>query len=70
MLRILRRIRETADQGISTNTVPITPDDVSVLYVEPVPGGAQVVEIPITDDGDFARPWPLGFFAERAKELF
>ena len=70
MLRILRRIRETADKGISTDTVPITPDDVSVLYVEPVPGGAQVVEIPITEDGDFACPWPQGFFAERAKELF
>ena len=70
MLRILRRVRETADKGISEDTVPITPDDVSVLYVEPAPGGAQVAEIPITEDGDFACPWPQGFFAERVKELF
>ena len=70
MLRILRRIRETAVKGSCTDIVPITPDDVSVLYVEPAPEGAQVVEIPITEDGDFARPWPRGFFAERVNELF
>ena len=70
ILRILRRIRETTDKEIPTDSVPITPDDVTVLYVEPTPGGAQVVEIPITEDGDFALPWPQGFFAERVKELF
>jgi hypothetical protein len=28
------------------------------------------VEIPINPDGEFAEPWPNGFFPERAKELF
>lgn len=70
MLRILRRIRETEDKSLSADAERVTPDDVGVLYVEPTPGGAQVVEIPITEEGDFARPWPQGFFAERVKELF
>lgn len=70
MLRVLRRIRETADKDLPTDSTPVTPDDVAVLYVEPTPKGAQVIDIPVTKEGDFARPWPQGFFAERVKELF
>ena len=70
MLRILRRIRETAEKRDSSDISSVTPNDVAVLYVEPSPRGAQVTEIPITEDGDFAHPWPQGFFADRAKELF
>ena len=70
MLRILRRIRETADKDLPADGTPVTPNDVAVLYVEPTPGGAQVVDIPVTEGGDFGRPWPQGFFAERVKELF
>jgi len=70
MLRILRRIRETMDKDLPADATPVSPDDVAVLYVEPTPAEAQVVEIPITEEGDFARPWPQGFFAERVKELF
>ena len=70
MLRILRRIRETADKDLPADGTSITPNDLAVLYVEPTSRGAQVVEIPVTEDGDFGRPWPRGFFAERVKELF
>jgi hypothetical protein len=69
MLRILRRIRETAEKSLPKDAVPVKPPDVAVLYIEPTKEGAQVVEIPVTEDGDFARPWPRGFFAERVKEL-
>ena len=70
MLRILRRIRETAENELPADAVPVKPADVAVLYIEPTPEGAQVVELPVTKDGDFARPWPQGFFAERVRELF
>lgn len=70
MLRVLRRIRETTDNDLPANAKPVTPDDVAVLYVEPTPTGAQIVEIPVTEDGEFGHPWPQGFFAERVKELF
>ena len=73
MLRILRRIRETTDKEPLPEGIPaIRPEDVAVLYVQPGEGdeGAQVIEIPVTEDGDFARLWPEGFFVERSKELF
>lgn len=68
ILRILRRIRETtAGKEVSFR---VTHDDVAVLYVKPGPDGSEVVELQVTPDGDFAQPWPDGFFPERAKELF
>lgn len=70
MLRVLRRIRETADGELTAGLVPIRPEDVAVLYVSPTPEGSKVTEIPIRPDGEFAAPWPDGFFPERAKELF
>lgn len=81
ILRILRRVRETAsgsyldaaledgDEVSLDGHVSITPEDVSVFYVLPTPQGAKVVELPVTDDGDFATRWPGGFFAERFKDL-
>ena len=70
ILRILRRIRETTEGELPPGLPRIRPEDVAVLYVQPGEKGAQVIEIPVTEDGDFARPWPQGFFEESAKELF
>ncbi len=70
ILRILRRIRETTDGELPEGAQAVTPDQVAVLYVQPTKEGAEVIHIPITEDGDFAHPWPEGFFPERARELF
>ena len=70
ILRILRRIRETADQELEEGAVPVTPEQVAVLYVQPGKKGSEVIHIPINEEGEFERPWPQGFFAERARELF
>ena len=70
ILRILRRVRETTDGELPEGVTPVRPEQVSVLYVRPGSNGAEIVHIPVTSDGDFAHPWPEGFFAERAKELF
>ena len=69
ILRILRRVRETTEGELPSDLPPILPEDVAVLYVQPSEKGAQVVEIPVTEDGDFDRPWPQGFFEESIKEL-
>ena len=69
ILRLLRRVRETTDGELPDNTPPITPDDIAVLYIEPGENGAEVTHIPVTSDGEFAKPWPQGFFPERFKEL-
>jgi hypothetical protein len=70
ILRILRRIRETTDGEQPKGATAVRPDDVAVLYVQSGKDGAEIVHIPITEEGEFARPWPEGFFPERAKELF
>ncbi len=68
MLRILRRIRETTEKTLPTGFPSVTPDQVMVLYVEPSPQGSKVIELPISEDGEFTRPWPRGFFTERMRE--
>jgi AAA domain, putative AbiEii toxin, Type IV TA system/Protein of unknown function (DUF3696) len=70
ILRILRRIRETTDGDLEPGATAVRPDDVSVLFVQSGQEGAEIVHIPVTEDGEFARPWPEGFFPERARELF
>ena len=79
ILRILRRIRESTEKDFSDWSEElknacgpdgIRPEDVAVLYVQPGENGSEVIELPITPDGDFTRPWPSGFFTERAKELY
>lgn len=70
ILRTLRRIRETSDATLPAGMLPISPEDVAVLYISPTPEGSVVVEIPVTRNGDFASRWPDGFFAERTQELF
>lgn len=70
ILRILRRVRETTAGTLPPGMPPVRPEDVSVVYVQPGPNGSEIIELPVTPDGDFDRPWPGGFFAERAAELF
>jgi hypothetical protein len=77
LLRLLRRIRETADGELPPGHPGLKPSELSVVFVEP-PGlgpdgntqGARVHPLRIDDTGEFLDPWPRGFFEERAKELF
>lgn len=78
ILRLLKRVRETTEGDFSEWTDAlkaacpdgIRPEDIAVIYVPPGDEGAEIIELPITPDGDFSRPWPSGFFTERAKELY
>ena len=69
ILRLSRRVRETTE-GELDGKHGLTPSDICVLFVEPTDEGSRVIELPVTDDGDFRVPWPGGFFAERSNELF
>lgn len=70
VLRLLRRIRESAN-GLQPEEMPsASPQDVSVIYLEPSDSGVRVTRLEITDDGDFEQHWPGGFFEERDEELF
>lgn len=70
ILRILRRIRECSQGKAESGALSITPSDIQVLYVEQTEQGLQITSLPVDDDGEFTRPWPKGFFEERAEELF
>lgn len=70
MLRLLRRVREQTEGEVPPGVLGLTPDDLSVIYVESSVEGARFRPLRVSLDGDFVDRWPHGFFAERAEELF
>lgn len=70
MLRLLRRIREQTENEVPPGFEGITPDDLSVIYVEGGVEGVRFRPLRVSEDGDFLDRWPQGFFDERAEELF
>jgi len=71
ILRIMRRMRETW-QKKDTGLPSITPNDVSILYVEPASQGLRSIvrEMPLNEAGQLVKSWPGGFFEEGLREQF
>lgn len=69
LLRVLRRIRETAE-GKTPDEFKILPNEVAVYYVESENGITQANSIGLDQNGRFTDRWPRGFFEEREKEYF
>ena len=70
LLRLQRRISETAGADIRHTRFSITPDDIAVLYFDPIDDETLIHHLRISPDGAFADRWPKGFFDERFEELF
>lgn len=72
ILRILRRVRETTEsQGKPANgAIPVRPEDVSIVFVEPTDKGCVVKEMRIDGRGRMVDSWPGGFFEESFNEMF
>jgi hypothetical protein len=70
ILRIMRRIRETATNKLPKGCRPIKASDVSILFVEPDGARSIVREMPLNDRGELVKSWPGGFFEEGYRELF
>ena len=70
LLRLLRRMREQTEDELPPGALGLTPDDLSVIYVEASVEGICFRPLRVSPDGDFVDRWPNGFFAERAEELF
>ncbi|WP_456364881.1 hypothetical protein C1N73_32605 (plasmid) [Priestia aryabhattai] len=72
ILRVMRRIRETSANRIPENLPPITPNDVSILFVEPIDNNKESVVrvLELDQDGELLDPWPGGFFEEGFRERF
>ena len=69
ILRLLKRIRQTTDGELPEGFAPVTPDDVSINYLNSSEDGVQITRLNIDEDGEFIERWPGGFFAERREEL-
>ncbi len=70
ILRLLRLIRATTNGELKEGERPLRPEDVAVIYAKPTEHGTELIELRISEDGEFIDRWPNGFFTERAKELF
>lgn len=70
ILRLLRRLREAAEVTSKVIDQPLSPALIGVYCLSKRDGTVTIDEIPVTKDGDFAKPWPEGFFDERGVELF
>ena len=68
LLRILRRIRETAE-GQAPEKAKLLPNEVAVYYVESENGITQANRIGLDENGRFTDRWPKGFFPERMQEM-
>ena len=70
ILRIMRRMRESASGELPKNYPPVRPEDVSILYVEPRGSTSIVRVLELDSQGDLLDPWPGGFFEEGFRERF
>ncbi len=71
LLRLLRRIRETYRSDITHKLFSLKAEDVVVLYVDKTKEGTStIVQLRLSEDGEFIDRWPHGFFTERDGELF
>ena len=73
LLRLLRRIRQTANDKVLPEKKQLYPENLSILYVNPPKDSnqsPQIYKLRIDKNGSFIDPWPEGFFGERGKELF
>lgn len=70
LLRIMRRMRATFNGTLEEGLLPVTPDDVSLIYVQPTDSGSIIRVLELDAEGRLLDPWPGGFFEEGFKERF
>lgn len=70
ILRIMRRIRDNLNGSMPDGLPKISPDDVSILYIQPTTKGSIIKVLELDEEGEFLDPWPGGFFEEGFRERF
>ncbi|MCG7870980.1 MAG: AAA family ATPase [Candidatus Thiodiazotropha lotti] len=70
MLRFLRRLYETANDELEPDAQALSPEDITVYYVNPAGDSVEINHLRLTEEGEFLDRWPNGFFPERKQELF
>lgn len=70
MLRLMRRIRETAAGNVPDQGLALSNEMVQVLFVEVHDGQTIFRQMPLNAKGEWVREWPGGFFEEDLEEMF
>jgi hypothetical protein len=70
LLRLMRRMRETASDTIPDPELALSPDDITILFVETIDGRSVYREMPLNRRGELVMAWPGGFFEEDMNEIF
>ena len=70
LLRLMRRMRETATNNLEDSSLALHPKDIIVLYVETEGTSSIVREMPLNEYGELVKAWPGGFFEEGLREVF
>jgi len=70
LLRLMKRMRETADDGLPEGARAVRPKDVSIMIVEKDGSRSIVRQMPLNERGELVKAWPGGFFEEGLKEVF
>ncbi len=70
ILRIMRRMRDTVNGDLPEGMPKVRPEDVAILYVDPIQNSTVVRTLRLDDEGELIDPWPGGFFEEGFRERF
>ncbi len=70
LLRVMKRMRHTAEDKLQEEELPLTPAQVTLLYVNTDGKSTWIEELELDDDGSLLDPWPGGFFEEGHNERF
>lgn len=70
LLRIMKRMRQTAEGRLENESLRLTPDDVCLLYVDNDGDQTYIQELRLSPKGTLLDHWPHGFFEEGYKERF
>ena len=70
LLRIMRRMRETFENRLPKDAIPVRPEDIMVLFVEPDGPQSIIRRMPLNERGELVKAWPGGFFEEGLREVF
>jgi len=70
LLRLMKRMRQTQEGILEDEKLALTPDDVSILYVDADDKKTYILELQLDEDGSLLDPWPGGFFEEGFTERF
>lgn len=70
LLRIMRRMRQTAEGTLEDESLRLTPDDVCLLYVDNDDELTYLQELRLSPKGRLLDDWPRGFFEDGFRERF